>query len=115
MKFKVKCIESKDPEFTEGKIYEWEDGEMKCNSGYTFDVLCESPNINKWKFVGVKFEMVEKVDECAITITEDELIEALAKIFAELSNSGIISTIESLAIGGMVTVKIVKELFEKGN
>ena len=45
--------------FTVGKIYEWVDGRLTDEYGYTFTNLCCSSDPSKWEFRSYKFELVD--------------------------------------------------------
>ena len=50
MKIKVRCTGYKTTEryFTMGKVYEWVDGKLKSDTGYTYTSLVSGSNPNKW-------------------------------------------------------------------
>ena len=74
--FKVRCVWKKneaDRDFTVGKIYEWKNGGLTDDTGFTFRDSCRYPSIDMWKFSSYKFV---KVDEEELK-AEETLAEAI--------------------------------------
>lgn len=69
---KVKCVKAKCDHFTEGKIYEWVDGRMTDETGYTFRSLCCGSDPSKWTFYNYKFELYEEPKKIKVKCVEAE-------------------------------------------
>ena len=64
--FKVRCvwkINEANRDFTVGKIYEWKDGKLTDDTGFTWCGCCRFSNIDEWEFRRYKF----------VKVTEEEL------------------------------------------
>ena len=69
-KIKVRCVEGTGSAFTVGKIYEWVDGRMTDEYGYTFTSLCCSSDPSKWLFLKYKFELYEEPKKIRVKCVE---------------------------------------------
>ena len=77
MKIYVKCTKSSGNLFSLGKIYEWIDGGLKCDDGYTFTTLCPSENPKNWTFPVYEFELLNPKKEIHITVDGNKTIAVL--------------------------------------
>ena len=58
-KIRVKCVKAKRTSFTVGKIYEWVDGNLKDDYGFTFHLWCQGSDPSAWDFHNYKFELAD--------------------------------------------------------
>lgn len=85
MKFKVKCVECKSYEhhFTVGKVYEWDNNTLVCDSGYRYFALVDGENPDAWELNRwYKFEKVEDESEYwdKLSKTLETTTETLVKL-----------------------------------
>ena len=56
---RARCVESKNPDFTAGKVYERINGVMVDDRGHEFRELCRANDLKNWAFTAVKFELAD--------------------------------------------------------
>lgn len=67
---KVKCVEATGKYFTEGKVYEWVNGELKDNIGDHWTEKCRGSDPTKWAFHNYKFELYEEPRKIKVKCVE---------------------------------------------